>query len=186
MEKQIPKLEKAVFLDRDGVLNLDKGYVFRTEDLEILPDVVTTLTELKKRGFLLIVVTNQSGVARGYYDLSSVHTFHKYLAAEIVAAGGPVIDGFYICPHHPDGIISPFNTDCECRKPKPGMLLRAAAEHNIDLNSSWMIGDKDSDAECAEGAGVKSILVHSKNYRRSNSTAVQIKELKQALVHINQ
>lgn len=184
MKKQIPKLKRAVFLDRDGVLNLDKGYVFKTEDLEILPDVVTSLAELKKRGFLLIVVTNQSGVARGMYDLNDVDIFHRHLASEIAKAGGPILDGFYTCPHHPNGTVSPFNIVCDCRKPKSELLHRAAAELGIDLLSSWMIGDKDSDAECAAGAGVRAILVQSKKYPCTNANAIQVKSLRDALSHI--
>lgn len=184
MEKQIPQL-KAVFLDRDGVLNLDKGYVFKTTDLEILPDVVPCLIELKKRGFLLIVITNQSGIARGMYDLNDVDLFHQHLTSEIAKAGGPTLDDFYTCPHHPSGTISPFNTDCDCRKPKPGLLLRAASDLGLDLQASWMIGDKDSDAECAAAAGVKAILVDSDKYRRTNKTAIQVKHLRDVLSYIS-
>jgi D-glycero-D-manno-heptose 1,7-bisphosphate phosphatase len=180
MAKLTPTPEKAVFLDRDGVLNQDSGYVFRTEDLRVLPGVPQTLQSLKKAGFLLVVITNQSGVARGMFSLSDVDTFHRHLRAEIVRQGGPELDAFYTCPHHPDGTVPEFAVRCSCRKPGPELLLRAARDLRIDLPSSWMIGDKDSDAAAARAAGVQAILIQSEKYRQEDATARSVSTITEA------
>ena len=179
MAKQAPQLKPAVFLDRDGVLNRDVGYVYRPEDLVVLPGVVESLTKLKAKGFLLIVITNQSGVARGKFDLSAVNHFNSLLEKEITGLGGPAIDGFYVCPHHPDGTVEAYKKNCDCRKPEPGLILQAAKDHGIDLKKSWMIGDKDSDVLCAKNAGVQGILAQSEKYQQTikdTHTALDIKD----------
>ena len=184
MVKQVPQLKPAVFLDRDGVLNKDIGYVFRPADLIVLGGVVESLSKLKAMGFLLIVVTNQSGVARGKFDLGAVSLFNSHLEKEITRQGGPLIDGFYVCPHHPDGTVEAYKKHCDCRKPAPGLVLQAAEDHGIDLKKSWMIGDKDSDVLCAKNSGVKGILVQSKKYPQNFIEALVALDLKDALKHI--
>jgi D-glycero-D-manno-heptose 1,7-bisphosphate phosphatase len=184
MAKQAPQLKPAVFLDRDGVLNKDFGYVYRPEDLVILPGVAESLNKLKAKGFLLIVITNQSGVARGTFDLGAVSHFNSLLEKEIKSLGGPTIDGFYVCPHHPDGTVEVYKKNCDCRKPEPGLILQAAKDHCIDLNKSWMIGDKDSDALCAKNAGVCGILVESGKYSHVVKDTLTASNIKDAIRHI--
>jgi D-glycero-D-manno-heptose 1,7-bisphosphate phosphatase len=184
MVKQAPQLKPAVFLDRDGVLNKDVGYVYRPEDLLVLPGVAESLTKIKAQGFLLIVITNQSGVARGKFDLDAVSHFNSLLTNEICRLGGPALDGFYICPHHPDGIVEAYKRSCDCRKPEPGLILQAAKEHGIDLKKSWMIGDKDSDVICAANAGVRGILTRSEKYQHNVKDTLNASDINDALRHI--
>jgi D-glycero-D-manno-heptose 1,7-bisphosphate phosphatase len=144
---------KAVFLDRDGVINLDKAYVHRWDDFEFLPGSVEAMHRLHRAGYILIVVTNQAGIARGYYTEGQ---FEILTAAMIgyLAAAGVVITAVYHCPHHPAGTVPLLSVVCDCRKPAPGMLLAAAREHGVDLAQSILVGDKASDLEAARAAGV--------------------------------
>lgn len=145
----------AVFLDRDGTLNIDKGYVHRIEDWEWIPGAIDAIAALKKTGFLVIVVTNQAGIARGYYDEADMNSLHATINMELQKHGAP-IDGFYYCPHHPEfGEVR----ECECRKPMPGLIEQARQDFAIDLGRSWLVGDKVSDIQAGLVAGVKSILV---------------------------
>ena len=146
-------LRPAVFLDRDGTLNADLGFVSRLEDVRWLPGVAAALARLRWAGYLLIVVTNQSGIARGYYDEQTMQALHEWMDADLRAQGAH-IDAFYHCPHHPD-----LNGACTCRKPSPGMLLRAADDWFIDLERSWMIGDKMRDVIAGRAAGCTPILL---------------------------
>jgi D-glycero-D-manno-heptose 1,7-bisphosphate phosphatase len=150
-------MRPAAFLDRDGVLNVDRGYLHKPMDLEWMPDAAAAVRRLNDLGWLVVVVTNQAGVARGYYDEAAVDALHAHMRAELRARGA-TIDAFYYCPHHPDGIVPHLAISCECRKPEPGMLLRAAREWPIDLSRSILIGDRDSDIEAARCAGVRGIL----------------------------
>jgi D-glycero-D-manno-heptose 1,7-bisphosphate phosphatase len=177
-------LKPAIFLDRDGVLNEDVGYVYRPEDLTILDGVVESLTTLKAKGFLLIVVTNQSGVARGKFDLKAVNAFNTHLEKSIIDQGGPQIDRFFVCPHHPDGVVKEYAKNCDCRKPAPGLILEAAKVFGIDLKKSWMVGDKDSDVLCAKNAGVHAILAQSDKYPQSTKGVSLASDLKDALKYI--
>lgn len=144
---------KAVFLDRDGTLNVDKGYVHRIEDWEWIPGAIGAIATLRKAGFLVIVVTNQAGIARGYYNEADVTRLHAWLNEEL-KKHGTAIDGFYYCPHHPE-----HSGECGCRKPMPGMLNEAQQDFDIDFGRSWLVGDKVSDIQAGLAAGVKSILV---------------------------
>lgn len=148
-------LRRAVFLDRDGVLNHDDGYTFRVDALKLLPRVPEALAELKRRGFALVVASNQSGIARGMFTRSDADRFHAAMSAAIMAAGGAAPDAYYLCPHAPDA-------GCPCRKPEPGMLQDAAAALGIDLPRSYMVGDRESDRECGARAGAKGILLGAK------------------------
>lgn len=145
----------AVFLDRDGTLNIDKGYVHRIEDWEWISGAIDAIAALKKAGFLVIVVTNQAGIARGYYDEADMDNLHTIINMELQKYGA-AIDGFYHCPHHPEfGAVR----ECECRKPMPGMIDQARQDFDIDLGSSWLVGDKASDIQAGLAAGVKAVLV---------------------------
>lgn len=145
----------AVFLDRDGTINIDKGYVHRLEDWEWISGAIDAIVALKNTGFLVIVITNQAGIARGYYDETDMNNLHTMINKELKKHGAK-IDGFYHCPHHSD-----FGEErkCECRKPLPGMIYKAVRDFNIDLSRSWLIGDKASDIQAGQAAGVKTILV---------------------------
>ena len=149
---------RAVFLDRDGTINVEKDYLHKIEDFEFIPGVPAAIKRLKAAGFLVIVVSNQSGVARGYFDEQAVNRLHRHIQAEL-AGYGTSIDAFYFCPHHPEQGVGAYKVACDCRKGAPGMLLRAAADHDIDLQQSFMIGDKLADIEAGAGAGCRNILV---------------------------
>ncbi len=184
MVPQANNLRRAVFLDRDGVLNADKGYVFKVSDLMVLDGVPAALKKLKAAGFLLIVVTNQSGVARGLYTTSDVERFHVALTDAIEAKAGPHIDDYFYCPHHESGSTAEFAIKCDCRKPEPGMLLAAAKKHGIDLSRSFIVGDKADDIEAGLRAGVTGIQVQS-SYGSPHPRAVQVvKSLAEAVPHI--
>ena len=182
----VPVIKRpAIFLDRDGVLNRDFNYVHRIEDLELLPQVSESLTALKNAGFLLIVVSNQSGVARGKFTLADVEAFNQALIRKVMDEGGPQIDAVYVCPHHRGGSVKTYAVDCECRKPKPGLLLRAAHEHNVDLTASIMVGDKVSDISAGKAAGLtKLFLVNSEQYNQSSTSADRVQDLWDAVQHI--
>lgn len=149
---------RAVFLDRDGTINVEKDYLHRPEEFEFIPGATEAIGILKRAGYLVVVVTNQSGVARGYYAEEDVERLHRHMD-ELLAAFGTAVDGYYFCPHHPENGLDAYLTDCACRKPLPGMLLKAAKEMGIDLKSSWMIGDKLVDIEAGMGAGCSTALV---------------------------
>jgi D-glycero-D-manno-heptose 1,7-bisphosphate phosphatase len=152
----------AVFLDRDGVLNLDVGYAFRVEDLTVLPGVPKALAALKAKGFLLVVVSNQSGVARGLYDEAALAAFNAELQARIVKAGGPPFDDVLWCPHHPEGKVAAWRATCDCRKPGIGMITEATRRHGVDLARSWLVGDKYDDVECAVRAGLRAVQIRGR------------------------
>jgi rfaE bifunctional protein nucleotidyltransferase chain/domain len=146
-------LRKAVFLDRDGVINRDKAYVHRWEDFEFLPGAISGMRTFQDLGYALVIVTNQSGLARGYYTEAQYNTLNDFMRQHL-AGHGVMIDGVYHCPHHPKGSIPALAVDCDCRKPKPGLLLQAVRDLGIALSNSILIGDKASDIEAARAAGV--------------------------------
>lgn len=148
----------AIFLDRDGTLVYPSHYPSRPEQLRLYEDIAPELSRLQKMGFRLIMITNQSGIARGYFDEDALQRMHDYLTAEL-AKQGVRLDGIYYCPHHPDGVVEPFAVACLCRKPQPGMLLRAAQERDIDLSRSWFVGDILDDVEAGNRAGCRTVLV---------------------------
>lgn len=153
-------LRPAVFLDRDGTLNVEKDYLHRIEDFTFIPGAPEAVRLLKDAGFLAIIVTNQSGVARGYYPRDAVCRLHEHLQNELLRHG-TCIDGFYVCPHHPTEGTGIYRIACDCRKGEPGMLLQAAREHGVDLSRSFMVGDKLADIEAGVRAGCQSILVRT-------------------------
>ena len=149
---------RAVFLDRDGTINVEKNYLHKIEDFEFLHGAPEAIKALKDAGFLVIVVSNQSGIGRGYFDERAVESLHKHIQTKLTDYGTS-IDAFYYCPHHPDEGLDAYKTVCDCRKGAPGMLLRAAVEYDIDLSHSFMVGDKLADVEAGERAGCRSLLV---------------------------
>lgn len=157
-------MRRAVFLDRDGVINQDTGYVHRPEEFRFVPGAPEAIKMLRDAGFLVVVVTNQSGVARGYYPLTAVHELHRYIDDQL-AGLATKIDGYYICPHHPEQGTAPYRMVCACRKPLPGMLRKAAADLNIDLKVSYLVGDHLRDVLAGRAAGCRTFLVNSSEMR---------------------
>lgn len=144
---------KAAFLDRDGVINADHGYVYRWDQFEFMPGVEDALLSLQQRGYKLVIVTNQSGIARGYFGETDFAALSERLTQHL-AAKGVHLAGIYHCPHHPDEGLANLRVHCDCRKPAPGLILRAARDLDIDLPASLLIGDKSSDIEAGQRAGV--------------------------------
>lgn len=153
---------KAAFFDRDGVLNVDKSYLYKIEDLEWIDGAKEALSYLTQQGYIVFVVTNQSGIARGYYTVDDMNKLHDFMAQQVAAAGGK-IEKFYYCPHLPEGKIAEYAVECDCRKPKPGLILRAFEEYDIDKDAAFLIGDKPRDVESAEAAGIKGYLFSGGN-----------------------
>src|SRR5579875_3157219 len=152
----MPDKNKAVFLDRDGVLNQEMGdYVCRLEDFHVLEQNFEILKQLQDRGYMLIVATNQGGLAKGWYTEDELSKMHQHLKELYRNHGVEFTDIFY-CPHHPN-----FTGECDCRKPKPGLLLRAIEKYNIDPSQSYFIGDRERDVEAGTAAGVTGILIDS-------------------------
>lgn len=151
---------RAIFLDRDGTLNVDVGFTHRTSDLLLAENVCAGLRRLQGQGFLLFIVTNQSGIARGLFSEADMRAFNAALCG-VLADGGIEIAGIYYCPYHPTAGIGPWRRDSPLRKPRPGMLLRAAEEHGLDLPASFAIGDKKSDILAGRAAGCRTILVRT-------------------------
>lgn len=156
MSSNLPR--PALFLDRDGVLNEDPGYVHRWEDFRWIPGAREAVAAFNRAGWWVFVVTNQSGVGRGYYAEDDVVALHAKMAEELEAAGAH-IDAFYYCPHHPEAAVEAYrHPDPPDRKPNPGMILRALREHPVDVVRSLMVGDKQADMEAARRAGVRGRL----------------------------
>lgn len=153
---------KAVFFDRDGVLNVDVSYLYKIEDLRWVDGAREALDYLTEQGYKIFVVTNQSGIARGYYTIEEMNKLREHMMAEISAYGGK-IEKIYFCPHHKEGKLSEFAIDCDCRKPKPGMLLQAFAEYELDKEACFLIGDSPRDVEAAETAGIRGYLYKEGN-----------------------
>nr|ELR5113229.1 D-glycero-beta-D-manno-heptose 1,7-bisphosphate 7-phosphatase [Providencia stuartii] len=157
MSKGIP----AIFLDRDGTINIDHGYVHKIDDFQFIDGAIEAMAELKNMGYALVVVTNQSGIGRGIYSEDSFMQLTEWMDWSL-ADRGVDLDGIYFCPHHPDAKEEEYRQDCNCRKPKPGMLLDAQAFLNIDMASSIMVGDKLADMQAGKAANVgTTILVKS-------------------------
>ncbi len=157
----VSTVNRAVFLDRDGVINKDHGYVHLVDDFEYIDGVFDACLALKQMGYKLVVVTNQSGIARGLYSEEQFHSLTEWMDWNF-ADKGVELDGIYYCPHHAEKGEGDYKVDCDCRKPKPGMLNDAAKFLKIDLSQSVMVGDKAEDMQAAKAAGVSTrILVRS-------------------------
>ena len=151
----------AAFLDRDGVLNVDHGYVHRPEQLEWVAGAPESVRLLNEAGYYVLVITNQSGVARGFFDEAAVKSLHAHMQ-NVLTGKGAHIDAFYYCPHHPEGTVKAFAMACSCRKPRTGMLEWAAREWPIDIPRSFFIGDKDADMAAAAAFKVRGIKFDSR------------------------
>lgn len=177
-------MNKAIFLDKDGTLiehisdNVDPSLIKFTAGAK------EALALLKSRGFLLIVISNQPGIARGYFKEDALEIVKRKIQ-EMLAPDGISLDGIFFCPHHPEGIVANYAITCDCRKPKPGMILCAAEAFQVDLTRSWMIGDMRHDMEAGNSAGCKTILVDNGNDAEwvpsdSNRPSASVKSLKEA------
>ncbi len=149
--------QPCVFFDRDGVLNVDSGYVHRCEDFVWMPGAIDAVKFLNDRGVLAIVITNQSGIARKLYTEDDLHRLNSWIQSEL-AKNGAHLDGIYYCPHHPSEGDARYVQDCLCRKPRSGLLLKAIEDWKIDVTRSFLIGDRASDVTAAEAVGVRGIL----------------------------
>lgn len=150
----------AVFFDRDGVLNVDHGYTYRSQDFQWMAGAIDTIKFFNDHNYQVFVITNQSGIARGYYTEQDVGVLHQFMNEELDKYGAH-IDAFYYCPHHLDGTVTEYQKSCTCRKPEPGMIQRASKEWDVDTAQSFMIGDKPSDVEAAKAAGIPGYLFTS-------------------------
>ena len=150
---------KAVFLDRDGVINVDHGYVYQVDDFEFIDGVIEACRAIKAKGYKLVVITNQSGIARGYFSEDQFMQLTEWMDWSM-ADRGVDLDGIYYCPHHPEKGEGEYQQDCDCRKPKPGMINTAAKFLKLDLSQSFLVGDKTSDLQAGISAGIgQNILV---------------------------
>ena len=171
--KNLTNKQKAIFLDRDGTLNKYVGFLRNIDDFELLPGVAEAIRKINCSGFLAIVITNQPVVARGEVTVEQLRLIHNKMET-LLGQEGCYIDGLYYCPHHPDsgfeGEIPELKFDCDCRKPKPGLIHRAAEDFNIDLNASWMIGDGKNDVCCGQNVGCKTVLIGEGDYGQDMTT----------------
>lgn len=162
--KNLKNKQKAVFLDRDGTINKYVGFLRNIDDFELLPGVTEAIKRINSSGYLCIVVTNQPVIARGEITFNQLDEIHCKMET-LLGLKGAYIDGLYFCPHHPhkgyEGEVAELKIDCDCRKPKPGMLLKAAEDFNINLSESYMVGDSKNDIKAGKSAGCKTVLVNS-------------------------
>lgn len=170
-------MNKALFLDRDGIINIDTRYLHKAEDVVFVDGIFELCRIAQEKGYLIIVVTNQAGIAKGYFTEDDVNVFHKWMT-ERFAEKDIVITAFYYSPYHKDGAVERYRRDSDCRKPKPGMFLKAAREYDIEIAASIMVGDKDSDR--IELAGLKCIVVKSK-YVETGYDVLSIKDVENYL-----
>ena len=160
--KNLKNRQRAIFLDRDGTMNVSKGFISNADDLELIPGTIEAIKAINKSGALAIVITNQPVIARGECSFEELHNIHNKLKT-LLGEKGAFVDDIFYCPHHPDkgfeGEVPELKFDCKCRKPKTGMIDEAVDKYNIDLSKSYMVGDSTMDLELARNAGVKSVLV---------------------------
>jgi len=174
-------MRPGVFLDRDGTINKEIGYLHEIEKLSLIPGAAHAIKRLNDHHIPVICVSNQSGVARGLFTVECVHMVHKRLD-ELLAVDGARLDGIYFCPHHPTKGEYPYLMDCECRKPQTGMLKKAASDFDIDLHHSYLIGDRISDIQTAQNANLKAILVLTGYGQKELETLDQMAHYKPDLV----
>lgn len=147
-------MRQAIFFDRDGVLNEEVGYIWQVERFKWIDGARDAIKFCNQRGLLTVVVTNQGGIARGLYTAREVDAIHNFMQKSLSEVGAH-IDAFYYCPHHPEGTVTEFSVACDCRKPKPGLILKACRELDIDLAQSIMFGDSERDIKAAQAAGLR-------------------------------
>jgi D,D-heptose 1,7-bisphosphate phosphatase len=173
-------MRPAVFLDRDGTLVEEAGYLDRLERLVFFPYSVDAVRLLNRANFAVVIVTNQAGIARGIFKEAFVAEAHQHITARL-SAGGARVDGFYYCPHHPEAVIEQYRKSCECRKPQPGLLRQAASDLNIALDRSFVVGDRWHDLEAGQRVGTKGLLVRT-GYGRTEEQAGHVRVTPTAIV----
>ncbi|HEY0875819.1 MAG TPA: HAD family hydrolase [Vicinamibacterales bacterium] len=161
---------RAVFIDRDGTLIEEAGYLSSLERLVFFPYTVDAVRQIHRAGFAVVVITNQAGIARGIVTEDFVAAAHGHISARVEAGGGR-IDAYYYCPHHPDGVVESLRIACQCRKPQPGLIRQAAEDLGIDLAASFTIGDRWHDVQAGQAAGTRTILVRTGYGRREEEKA---------------
>lgn len=171
---------RALFLDRDGTINVETGYPRDFSEIEIYPGSFEAIAAARAAGFAVIVVTNQSGIGRGYLDEAALERLHARLAGALAAGGAPV-EAIYYCPHHEQAGLGRYKIACDCRKPAPGMALRAAREHDLDLRASYMVGDKVEDVRFGLAAGATPVLVRT-GYGRDSEAKLAGLDVRPAFV----
>jgi D-glycero-D-manno-heptose 1,7-bisphosphate phosphatase len=149
---------KAVFLDRDGTINVDYGYLNHSDQMDLITGAGEAIKKLNEAGYKVIVVSNQAGIARGLASEDQVQSCNKTLQKKVLNEGG-IIDAIYYCPHHPEHGTHPYKKKCDCRKPEPGQVQAAEKKFNLDLSKSFMVGDKTTDIELGKNAGLKTVFV---------------------------
>ncbi len=154
-------MRKALFLDRDGVINIDKKYTYKVDDFKFIKGIKNLIKKAKLKGYYVICITNQSGIARGYFKKSDFHDFMKYLNFSLKDSIGFELDGYYYCPHHPDGLIPEYSLQCNCRKPKAGLFELVNRDFKIDYENSIFIGDKITDLKAGEIMNIKNLFLYS-------------------------
>jgi D-glycero-D-manno-heptose 1,7-bisphosphate phosphatase len=173
-------MTKALFLDRDGIINVDHGYVYKKEDFEFVDGIFELCKLAVKKDYLIFVITNQSGIARGKYTVAQFEELSDWMKSEF-KLNGIIIEKVYFCPHHPTKGKEEFLKACSCRKPEPGMIIQASTEYSLDLKESIFIGDKTSDMQAAEAAGIHNrILVASQYKENTTITAHRVTKINQA------
>ena len=168
-------MERAVFLDRDGTIVEDVGYLHELDKVKFLPGASKAIKLINESGFKVIIITNQAGVARGYFTEEAVKEINKYIQ-ETLAREEAFIDMIYFCPHHVEGIIEEYRKDCYCRKPNPGMIEKATREFSLDLKNSFVIGDKISDIEAGHRAGCRTILLTGEDHSHNEKEGTTISD----------
>ena len=156
MENKGRRLRPAIFFDRDGTLNVDTGYLYKSEDFRWIEDAPAAIRWANDHGYLTVVVTNQSGIARGFYTEADVEKLHRWMN-ERLAEMGAHIDAFYYCPHHPEGTVAKYRKQCHCRKPGTVLIEEACRALHIERNASFLIGDAERDMACAARAGLRGV-----------------------------
>ena len=182
-------MSKALFLDRDGIINVDQGYVHKIADFEFVDGIFELCLRAIAKGYQIFVITNQAGIARGYYDIATFEKLSKWMVDEF-AKKDVEITKVYYCPHHPSKGVNEFVSSCQCRKPEPGMILKAQQEFSINIEESTFIGDKISDMEAASNAGIEcKILLNSRYVDEQTSQQlsgiIRIQNLAEALEYLN-
>lgn len=179
-------MNRALFLDRDGIINIDHGYVYQPEKFEFVDGIFDVCLHAQQLGLQIIVITNQSGIARGMYSEEDFLTLTKWMNEQFSKHKVVITDVFF-CPHHPTKGNNPYKVQCKCRKPEPGMILDAAKKHNIDLTNSIFIGDKISDLIAADNAGIPNrILVNGKYGDNEAVSGYRIDQIRESIVHISE
>ena len=156
-------MNKALFLDRDGVINVDKDYIYKLDDLVFTDGITELIKTAKKKCYKVICITNQSGIARGFFKEKDLRNFMVYLNQELINLVGYPLDAYYYCPHHPLGVVEEYSHVCDCRKPATGLIELASKDFNIDCSSSIFIGDKLTDLQAAEKMNITKLYFYSKN-----------------------